>query len=709
MITFAKVSNFLSQKATKAALLSILPGLGQLYNRRVDKALAFFIVDLANLALIALLFGAKPPFVQAEHFWLNLNAWRPGTAPFALIQLMLLSYVLYSQYDAYRDAQKNSELKEKPGLSLSHTTSASYVLHMCSMFAIGFFILAKICPECRPLDNPQITLSFELQSPQDEAEKMQGIDGKIGIESNKDESAHLKDRPRDNEIQGASPSAEMSSSMLESSTADASADQISALTSKQIISPDSKQSPRDVSSKGESTKAKLTTKLAVEEAKLADSTPNSLSGKSLPEKIDQADEVLLPLQNENKNSRTKLIAQLPESAAAASGMASKLDETNSQISSVPAPAVESGQNGKTNDSGTAAQVEAVQGPQNISYETRIPARPARAAMALVSPMMSAGLMSPQVQIVQGVSTAGFSVVRNNGVMVRNFTGAAAPISSSPSPALSPSLAQDSGPSMLGFMDSEFSDNADIRSTWAEMSGNISRSVKAHPLQGEGVAVSTFKLNRSGKIVNVDISSEQNDLSTSLSNTLSQLPSCSISAKQVDQMYFQVKAMKDGQSTFISVEINSKPTAVTSETVSDFKYQANLQQYLKGIKKEVYSKWQAPVKEGLKPVMVGFKVSTEGRITNQHIVQSSGDPKIDKAAITAALSVTNWSQPPAGTSEDMDVCLVLQKCKNCDGELKKAQAQTQPGKPSGVRWGAESPLVRDSQVENSIPEINNSGF
>jgi hypothetical protein len=63
--------------------------------------------------------------------------------------------------------------------------------------------------------------------------------------------------------------------------------------------------------------------------------------------------------------------------------------------------------------------------------------------------------------------------------------------------------------------------------------------------------------------------------------------------------------------------------------------------------------------------------------------------MDKAALNAALSVTKWSQPPAGTAEDLDVCMVVQKCKTCEAEAAQAaqaakervQLQTEP---SGVR-------------------------
>jgi TonB family protein len=190
-----------------------------------------------------------------------------------------------------------------------------------------------------------------------------------------------------------------------------------------------------------------------------------------------------------------------------------------------------------------------------------------------------------------------------------------------------------------------------------------------------------------------------ELDESLVKSLQSMPSVVPPAKQFSKLYFQVKASNLKTGTVVALEINSEPSAISSETLSDFKYQVNLQTYLKGVKKAIYTAWKPPVQEGVKPVMVGFKVSTDGAVSDQHIVESSGDPKMDRAALNAALSVTQWSQPPAGTSEDLDVCMVLQKCKNCDEELKANQSNNNSGRVTSIQRAGVS------GVNRSFPELD----
>ena len=222
-----------------------------------------------------------------------------------------------------------------------------------------------------------------------------------------------------------------------------------------------------------------------------------------------------------------------------------------------------------------------------------------------------------------------------------------------------------GPSILGFMDASLSADPDMRQVWSEMSGNISRKIKEQPLVGQGTVISTFVLNENGYPTNVAMSQEPSQLSASLKQTLANLPSVLPPVQQRNKVFFQVKASNETNGTFVSLEINSQATPITPDSLRDFKYQVTLQSYLKGIKKAIYSSWKPPVQDGIKPVMIGFKVNTDGTVSDQRIVQSSGDPRLDKAALNAGRSVTKWAQPPAGTMDDLDICMVLQKCKACE--------------------------------------------
>ncbi len=689
MISFADDFSEQKQKALKIALLSTIPGLGQLFNRRLDKALAFFLVNLANIAFLSCLAGAKLPFIdcntlQFMHFMDNLQSWRPGTVPFLIIQLLLASYVFYSQFDAYKDALLAGGAEKKPELSLSHTTCGSYLLHMAGIFLISILILFKICPDFHPKEVNQITLSFELNEPEVQEEKAKGIDGQPGIESKILEEAHLRD-PRKDDIQPSSQSKEMTRSEEMQKDTKIAAREREQIASKQIISPESSQSPEEVSSKGASTEAKQSTKIENQQDKLNEDDPAPTPTKTVAQVTETTKKPANQLEesvNNNSNqevAKPRLIAELPPSAAAASGIAIKIDESNSRQSSIAnaSAASDPANRGSAIASATAMPSNALSfqsAPQITFYPppqqgiTRIGKYPhsfSRVANVSVSP-----------------ATTQRAVGQYNDLPPRPYAGLTQPDlysynqnaavqSAGSNSAEQSETGKQEGPSMLGFMDASLSDDAGMRAVWSEMSGNISRYIKANPLLGEGTTVTSFTLNSLGQPVAISSYPRNSQLSRSLQSVLKSMPQVQPPAEKLGSMYFQVKASNNSQGTFVSLELNSQPQAVSSESLSDFKYQTNLQAYLKGIKKEVYKAWKPPVQEGIKPVMVGFTVTTTGRISNQHIVQSSGDPKMDRAALNAALSVSEWSQPPAGTSEDMDVCMVLQKCKNCDGELKNS--------------------------------------
>ena len=594
MISFAQDYSKYNQRAIKAALLSTIPGLGQLFNRRIDKAIAFFLVDIANVAFIAVLLGyVKIPFsgLESTQFVNELANWRAGTVPFFVIQTMMLSYVLYSQFDAFRDAQAASLAPgQKPELSLSHTTCASYLVHMGAMSLLCLLILFKICPTFHPEDSPQITLTFELDTPTAaEQEKPQGLEGKMGQESDHETDAHSKDKPVDDLVQAGTRAAEMSASRQnDRPDMKLAADETEAVASKQIVTTVAKQMPQEVSSHGASDDANKTSKVANDQVKQQDAS------KTSPETQESAE--TNPVQEISELAKPKL-AQLP-----------KIDDTSAQI-------------------------------DRTAVATAIPE---------VGPFAGLNPADP------------YSYNQSSPALIEKSTPTG-----------------QEGPSMLGFMDSELSNDESMRQLWSEMSGNISRYVKANPMKGEGLAMAQFRINRYGQPLNIQTAGPT-ELTQSIVDTIRRMPTVMPSAGNENRMYFQLKTSHDAKATFISLEVNSQPSTVSEESLSDFKYQTDLQAYLKGIKKAVYSSWKPPVQEGIKPAMVGFKVSTSGRISNHHIVQSSGDPKMDRAALNAALSVSKWTQPPAGTNEDMDVCMVLQRCKNCEGEQKQAAAATVTG-------------------------------
>lgn len=763
----------LDRTALKIAALSTAPGIGQWLNGRKDKALAFFAVDLVNLALIALISGfwrslpwQSMPSSSETYHWLHFNSWQPGSFPVLVIYSLMASFVIYSQMDAYKDALRREALKHdllnrradqapegSPEFSAEHspvpaelspdtsaetgtkrftwgygkaaqdlsftltqTASASYVMHLSLIMSVILLLVYKILPSAAiTYERPQITLDFELASHEFEEEKAKGVDGKLGEESNVEEGAHLKDRPKD-EVKASNPSKELNSLAEESRKSERASRETEAAASKEVISTESALTAIETASNGQSDKAVKVSKKEQQERQL-DRT-ESESGHSNPnsQNSDQFDskehtEITESLNREEQaqaelntvRSSKKLIAQLA-TASAAGGFVSEIGRTRidtgrkaksvslleAQNNSVLSSASTSGDFSRvTDDAGSKGRPNKVY-PFAFDNTPPLPLPESQANNAQLSRRESFNKTNTQIEFVPPLPP-----VTNANCVLGPYVGLsqtteplrsawtspnvaaattaavapptpvpAGPVSSASSREQSTSSAQ--SPSMLGFMDAKFTEDDAMRAFWAEYSGNLSRYIKAHPLQGDGMVVSSFTLDAQGRPQQLEFSPENPQLIRSLSAVLkAEDVIVAPPVAQLSEIHVQVKAAKVHGNTFVSLEINSQYSPPNRKSLNDFRYQTNLQAYLKTIKKAVYSSWKPPVQEGVKPVMVGFKVSTSGKVFEQHIVQSSGDPAADRAALYAAHSVSKWSQPPAGTSEDLDVCLVLQKCKECN--------------------------------------------
>src|SRR5579883_2154460 len=243
---FSKINS----RALKIALLSTFPGLGQLFNGRRDKALAFFAANLATAIFFSALLSWRHSYINHSlgtyYYCLSglYAAWQPGTLPFTILEGLLLLYVLYAQYDAYKDAccSKRSGLvaqfTPRASFCLYQSVSSSYIGHVSAFVFLAFFISCKITPEIRPLEDNQIYVDFELNSSQYNEEKSaKGSNvGNAGQESNINETAHLRDSIKD-DIRASTSSAEIHASTQESVDNNPAAEETEAVASKEIVSP----------------------------------------------------------------------------------------------------------------------------------------------------------------------------------------------------------------------------------------------------------------------------------------------------------------------------------------------------------------------------------------------------------------------------------------------------------------------------------------
>ena len=168
----------LARNPRTAALLSILPGVGQLYIGEKGKGLLFLTVSLANLALILSTIFHVPiikELCQVTSF-LNLKpnwevskslATTPETALVSFIYLgLLLSFVLYAIKDAYNHAvwTRQGTTFPKYFLGLPEATSGSYLFHFAIIASCLVMVLFVIMPPKPP--NQVTNIEFIAEPPQ---------------------------------------------------------------------------------------------------------------------------------------------------------------------------------------------------------------------------------------------------------------------------------------------------------------------------------------------------------------------------------------------------------------------------------------------------------------------------------------------------------------------------------------------------------------
>lgn len=139
---------FSSHKPIAAVLLSILPGLGQLYNRRWIKGILFLVLSFAMLGLL--------------YDFMNIGFWgiyTLGTIPMeddsrsllvqgllsVLVTLFLAVFYVYNLIDAYKDASKLKQGFKLPSVSegarLTWDRGFPYFMVLPGLFILTFVVI----------------------------------------------------------------------------------------------------------------------------------------------------------------------------------------------------------------------------------------------------------------------------------------------------------------------------------------------------------------------------------------------------------------------------------------------------------------------------------------------------------------------------------------------------------------------------------------
>ena len=145
----------------KAAVLSLLPGLGQLYNGETGKGLLFLAVTAINLLLLLLLvfsrsilntLGELAARVNLQFNWDLVKSpelSQTASAVSVVYLALILSFVAYAMREAYDHAVRSRQgtVFAKYFLGLSEATSGSYLFHFLVMATAISMVLFVAMPK----------------------------------------------------------------------------------------------------------------------------------------------------------------------------------------------------------------------------------------------------------------------------------------------------------------------------------------------------------------------------------------------------------------------------------------------------------------------------------------------------------------------------------------------------------------------------------
>lgn len=153
----------------RAAALSVMPGLGQLYNGETGKGLLFLAASIANLVLFLMLFCTEPVMKGVIHLAANFHM-SPSADMNRILQIvhasntlcvlyigLTLSFVAYAMKEAYDHAKELGKGRAFAPffLGLTESTSGSFLAHfafLCTGIIMVAFYAAPLPPREQPTD-----------------------------------------------------------------------------------------------------------------------------------------------------------------------------------------------------------------------------------------------------------------------------------------------------------------------------------------------------------------------------------------------------------------------------------------------------------------------------------------------------------------------------------------------------------------------------
>jgi TonB family protein len=148
-----------------AALLSVIPGLGQLYNGERRKGVLFLDVSVLNFLLLWVILFTEPMVKSLQSFGstfhvqpnesvvMALQHAHLGSPASVMILAMMVAFAVFAARDAYdRAFLKRRAIYPSTVVELSEATSGSYIIHISLMVAFGVLALFFLAPPPPQID-----------------------------------------------------------------------------------------------------------------------------------------------------------------------------------------------------------------------------------------------------------------------------------------------------------------------------------------------------------------------------------------------------------------------------------------------------------------------------------------------------------------------------------------------------------------------------
>ncbi|MBX9689706.1 MAG: TonB family protein [Candidatus Obscuribacterales bacterium] len=247
-----------------AALLSMVPGLGQFYNGESRKGILFLDVAIINYALLSLVIlapgitAAMTSFGQTFHLKVNkgllesLHQMQLGSPVSIVVLGLVLAFMAYAIRDAYDHAQfkRRRALYADAVVELPEATSGSYIFHASLIVALAitafFFVIPKapkkqltVIEVMSTVTPPKPPVQSDTHSNQNSEAKIHKFDPKKTIQKTPAKSEPNKTQTQNNQ----SVSKQSSSTQSSAASSSSAAAQTKATTPSQSLKNPLAQAP----------------------------------------------------------------------------------------------------------------------------------------------------------------------------------------------------------------------------------------------------------------------------------------------------------------------------------------------------------------------------------------------------------------------------------------------------------------------------------